>query len=215
MALGAVGAALALLFASASAQAVDHAMRLQQIIGSAKIAANEKRYDLALQKLRALEDGVAQWREHVHRAIAEAAEAEAPAHAAEESEPPEPSIDFEVNVTFTPPKCPRKSMEGSVMKVHYVGQLVKTKKTFASSFHTGSMPYRFTLGSDEVLGAWNEGLVGMCEGERRRLMVPWTMGYGAKGDKGVPPYSDLRYDFELVELNNPKIPKAKKSKSEL
>lgn len=48
------------------------------------------------------------------------------------------------------------------------------------------------LGSDEVLDAWNQGLVGMCEGERRRLLVPWTMGYGAKGDKGVPPYSDLR-----------------------
>ena len=54
------------------------------------------------------------------------------------------------------------------------------------------MPLRFTLGGDEVINAWNTGLVGMCEGERRRLMVPWTMGFGAKGDKGVPPYSDLQ-----------------------
>ncbi|KAL3901673.1 MAG: hypothetical protein SGPRY_012245, partial [Prymnesium sp.] len=79
-----------------------------------------------------------------------------------------------------------------------------------------STPFRFTLGSEEVLDAWNQGLGGMCEGERRRLLVPWEMGYGAKGDKGVPPYSDLRYDFELVELSNPKIPKSKsKKKSEL
>jgi FKBP-type peptidyl-prolyl cis-trans isomerase 2 len=54
------------------------------------------------------------------------------------------------------------------------------------------MPFRFVLGSDEVIAAWNDGLVGMCEGERRRLMVPWAMGYGAKGGKGVPPYSDLQ-----------------------
>jgi len=49
----------------------------------------------------------------------------------------------------------------------------------------------------------------MCEGERRRLMVPWAMGYGEKGTKGVPPYSDLQYDFELTELSLPKIPKTK------
>ena len=59
------------------------------------------------------------------------------------------------------------------------------------------------------------GLDGMCEGERRRIMVPWDMGYGVKGTKGVPPYSDLQYDFELVELSLPKIPKSKKGKSEL
>ena len=54
------------------------------------------------------------------------------------------------------------------------------------------MPLRFVLGSDEVIDAWNQGLLGMCEGERRRLMVPWSMGFGAKGDKGVPPYADLQ-----------------------
>ena len=102
------------------------------------------------------------------------------------------------------------------MKVHYVGKLVATGKIFTSSFHTGSQPFRFTLGSDEVISAWNQGLTDMCEGERRRLMVPWDMAYGAKGTKGVPPYSDLQYDFELVELSVPKIPKKKgKAKAEL
>ena len=32
-------------------------------------------------------------------------------------------------------------------------------------------------------------------------MVPWHMGYGKAGSKGVPPYSDLQFDFELVELS--------------
>ena len=38
---------------------------------------------------------------------------------------------------------------------------------FASSFHTGSTPFKFKLGSGEVIGAWNDGLLGMCEGARR------------------------------------------------
>ena len=47
------------------------------------------------------------------------------------------------------------------------------------------------------------------------MMVPWNLAYGKEGSKGVPPYSDVQYDFELTELSNPKIPKGRKSKSEL
>jgi len=195
------------------AQGVDHAMKLQQIIGSAKIAASESKFDNALSKLDALEKSVAEWRKHLQDAKVAAT---APAEPEREPEPPAESIEFEVNITHTPKKCTRKAEEGAVMKVHYVGKITKTKKIFASSFHTGSLPYRFILGSDEVIDAWNQGLLGMCEGERRRLMVPWSMGYGAKGqkEKGVPPYADLQFDFELAELSNPKIPKSKK-KTEL
>jgi hypothetical protein len=39
-----------------------------------------------------------------------------------------------------------------------------TKKMFASSFHTGSTPFKFKLGSSEVVDGWNRGLLGMCEG---------------------------------------------------
>ena len=46
-------------------------------------------------------------------------------------------------------------------------------------------------------------------------MVPWHMALGEKGTNGVPPFSDLQYDFELVELSVPKIPKAKGTKGEL
>jgi hypothetical protein len=60
-----------------------------------------------------------------------------------------------------------------------------------------------------VVEAWNKGLVGMCEGERRRLIVPWDLGYGTKGGKGVPPYSELQYDFELQELSGVKTREAR------
>jgi FKBP-type peptidyl-prolyl cis-trans isomerase len=167
---------------------------------------------VALAKIQQLRTELAQWQE----SISAAKDADdAPTAPVAVTGPPAESVPYSINTTFAPPKCPRKSVEGATMKVHYVGKLVATGKIFASSFHTGSQPFRFTLGSDEVLSAWNQGLDGMCEGERRRLMVPWHMAFGEKGTNGVPPFSDLQYDFELVELSVPKIPKAKGTKGEL
>ena len=186
---------------------VDHGMKLQQTLGSARAAEEAKNYDTALSKLEQISTQLAEWRSAI---VAAQKEAATPAEPAAAPEPPAESIPFSVNSTHVPDKCTRKSEEGAVMKVHYVGKLVATKKIFASSFHTGSQPFRFVLGSDEVISAWNQGLGDMCEGERRRLMVPWDMGYGEKGAKGVPPYSDLQYDFELVELSLPKLSSSKK-----
>ena len=133
------------------------------------------------------------WREALKDAKKQASE---PVAEQAPPEPPAEKIEFSINSTHVPEKCPRQSVAGATMKVHYVGKLLepggKPGKIFASSFHTGSMPFKFTLGSDDVVEGWNKGLGGMCEGERRRLTVPWTMGFGAKGDKGVPPYSDLQ-----------------------
>ena len=172
-----------------------------------------KSYDVALAKVEQLRGELKRWED----AIAAAKDsANAPPAPEAVVEPPAESVPFSANSTHVPAKCTRKSAEGATMKVHYVGKLVATGKIFASSFHTGSQPFRFTLGTDDVISAWNQGLADMCEGERRRLMVPWHMAYGEKGGKGVPPYSDLQYDFELVELSLPKIPKKKgKTKSEL
>ena len=104
--------------------------------------------------------------------------------------------------------APRRLPRSEHLRTHLPpplqGKLIKTNKIFASSFHTGSLPFSFRLGSDDVIEAWNKGLVGMCEGERRRLIVPWDLAYGAEGGKGVPPYSELQYDFELQELSGVK-----------
>jgi len=191
---------------------VDHFVKLHQTLGSTSVAAQAKNYDLAMSKIDDMVELMGKWR----AALAAAKQqAESPPEQEAAPEPPAESVEFSINATHVPDKCPRKSEDGATMKVHYVGKLVATGKIFGSSFHTGSQPFRFHLGSDEVIEAWNKGLVGMCEGERRRLMVPWTMAYGAKGTKGVPPYSDLQYDFELVEVHIPKVPKGKKQKAEL
>ena len=222
-----------LLFVHTS-DAVDHGMKLQQMVGSVRAvrallkltcagaasqpisvlcvtlavwcvraqAEESKNYDTALSKLDALVIQAGEWRAAIEAAKAEA---ETPAEPVAAPEPPAESIEFEMNSTHVPERCPRKSEDGAIMKVHYVGKLISTGKIFASSFHTGSQPLRFVLGSDEVLAAWNQGLGGMCEGERRRLRVPWDMAFGAEGSKGVPPYSDVQYDFELVEMSLPRL----------
>jgi len=189
--------------------AVDHGMKIQQTLGSARAAAESKNFDTAIAKLDELTQLVGAWREAL---LADKTDAAAPADPVAAPEPPAESVEFSVNSTHIPFKCQRKSEDGAVMKVHYVGKLIATGKIFASSFHTGSQPFRFVLGSEEVIAGWNQGLGDMCEGERRRLMVPWDLAHGEKGAKGVPPYSDVQYDFELVELSLPKI--ASKSKKQ-
>lgn len=190
-----------------SSAAVDHAMKLQQTIGMAKIAASNGNYDAALASLDKLQLQLNEWRAAITASATPAPTIE------EKPQPPEQATPFSVNQTFVPEKCSRKSEPGSIMKVHYIGKVIKTGKMFSSSFHTGSQPFRFALGSDEApVAGWNKGLEGMCEGERRRLIVPWDLGYGADGGKGVPPYADLQYDFELVELSNPKAPPPRKNK---
>jgi FKBP-type peptidyl-prolyl cis-trans isomerase len=121
---------------------------------------------------------------------------------------PDPA-EFHVKVTHVPKRCTRTTSNGSTLKVHFVGKLLssgKKGKAFDSSFHTGSMPYKFTLGtaSAKVQG-WNQGLLDMCQGERRTLTIPYTLGYGEKGIAGkVPPYSNLKYMIELVEFSGGK-----------
>merc|ERR1719393_143959 len=166
----------AALFALVSA--VDHGMRLQQTLGSARAAEESKSYDTAFAKLDQMTQQIAEWRTAMETAQREAAE---PAKAAAAPEPPAESVEFSIEDTHVPAKCPRKSENGAVMKVHYVGKLLSTNKIFASSFHTGSMPFRFVLGGDEVIDGWNQGLGDMCEGGRRRLKVPWDLAYGEKG----------------------------------
>jgi len=204
---------LCLVLGVVHAAEVDYVAKLQQTLGSASIAHRDGNFDGTLAKLDQLQQTLADWRKAV---LEKKAAGATPVEPEKEPEPPAESIEFSMNQTYVPAKCKRKAEEGATMRVHYVGKLLTgSKKMFASSFHTGSTPFKFKLGSSEVVGAWNEGLVGMCEGERRRLMVPWHMGHGKEGSKGVPPYSDLQYDIELIELANPKIPPTKKAKKEL
>jgi peptidylprolyl isomerase len=88
---------------------------------------------------------------------------------------------------------------GDTVKVHYTGTLMNGTK-FDSS-RDGNEPFQFTLGRGEVIKGWDEGVVGMKAGGKRKLTIPAAKAYGASGSPPkIPPNSPLIFDVELVEI---------------
>lgn len=90
------------------------------------------------------------------------------------------------------------AQDGDIVLVHYVGTLDNGTK-FDSSYDNGQ-PIRFTLGQGNVIKGWDQGLVGMVVGEKRRLVIPPSLGYGDKAQGPIPADSTLHFDVELVGL---------------
>jgi len=90
--------------------------------------------------------------------------------------------------------------------VQYTGWLYEatapdTKgKQFDSSSSTGQ-PFRFTVGAGQVIRGWDQGVVGMKVGGRRRLIIPAELAYGDSGAGGViPPGATLVFDVDLAGI---------------
>lgn len=105
-----------------------------------------------------------------------------------------------ISVQYAPLTCDRKSAVGDTLSMHYVGELGDgSRKQFDSSFERNK-PFSFTLGRGEVIKGWDQGLVGMCVGERRRLTIPSELGYGAGGTNGIPGGSVLIFETALLSI---------------
>jgi FKBP-type peptidyl-prolyl cis-trans isomerase len=111
--------------------------------------------------------------------------------------------EFGVNTTYSPRQCARRAAPGHRVRVHYVGKLLANGRTFTSTFHTGSIPKRFILGSDSEPVGLSRGIAGMCVDERRSITVPWALAFGDSGEPslGVPPRADVQFFVELVSAS--------------
>lgn len=88
---------------------------------------------------------------------------------------------------------------GKVLEVHYSGWLAKNGVKFDSSID--DRPFTFRLGTGDAIKGWDEGLIGMKVGGRRRLVIPPELGFGKQGvGSVVPPNSVLIYEFELLAV---------------
>jgi len=92
---------------------------------------------------------------------------------------------------------------GSQCKVHYTGYLSedgKRGKKFDSSVDRKE-PFSFVIGVGQVIPGWDEGVMSMKVGGKRKLIIPAKLGYGARGAGGViPPNATLLFDVELLDV---------------
>ena len=87
---------------------------------------------------------------------------------------------------------------GKKITVNYVGTLTDGVK-FDSSYDRGQ-PFTFTLGAGQVIQGWDQGLVGMKVGGKRKLTIPPELGYGNQAVGVIPANSTLVFEVELLKV---------------
>ena len=98
---------------------------------------------------------------------------------------------------ITKPGTGVQAKAGDTVSVHYTGTLTDGTK-FDSSRDRGE-PIEFPLGAGRVIKGWDEGIAKMKVGEQAILVIPPSIGYGARGAGGViPPDATLIFIVELV-----------------
>jgi len=87
---------------------------------------------------------------------------------------------------------------GDHVYVNYLGTLTNGTK-FDSSYDRGQ-PIDFDLGTGYVIKGWDQGLIGMKVGGKRKLVIPPSLGYGARANGAIPANSTLVFEVELVKI---------------
>ena len=106
---------------------------------------------------------------------------------------------LKVEYISKPDSCDKVARSGDMLSMHYVGTLESGAK-FDSSYDR-SEPFKFQIGVGQVIKGWEEGVLGMCVGEKRKLIVPPALGYGDQGAGDIiPGGATLYFEVELIEI---------------
>lgn len=93
-----------------------------------------------------------------------------------------------------------EARSGMMVQMHYTGWLEDGTK-FQSSLDSGQ-PFAFQLGRGQVIQGWEKGVVGMREGGRRKLEIPFPLAYGRRGRPPmIPRNANLVFEVELIAVS--------------
>ena len=91
-----------------------------------------------------------------------------------------------------------EAKKGDKLSVYYAGELEDGTQFDARE---EGEPLIFTLGDRQVIPGWDQGLVGMKVGEKRKLVIPPELAYGEQGKPGIiPPNAVLIFRVELLGI---------------
>ncbi|GAB3046838.1 FKBP-type peptidyl-prolyl cis-trans isomerase [Acinetobacter apis] len=105
----------------------------------------------------------------------------------------------ELNVVDLVEGTGKAVVKGALITTHYTGWLADG--TVFDSSHMRNRYFECVIGTGRVIQGWDQGLMGMKVGGKRRLHVPSTLAYGERqmGQK-IPPHSDLLFEIELFDV---------------
>ena len=90
----------------------------------------------------------------------------------------------------------------SKVSVHYIGKL-EDNTIFDSSYERGQF-FDFQIGVRQVILGWETGLLGMKEGGKRTIFIPYELAYGEIGAGNlIPPKSNLIFEIEVIKVIPP------------
>ncbi len=91
----------------------------------------------------------------------------------------------------------------SKVSVHYIGRL-EDNNEFDNSYKR-NQPFHFQIGVRQVILGWETGLLGMKEGGKRTIFIPYKLAYGESGAGDlIPPKSNLIFEIEILKVVPPK-----------
>lgn len=114
--------------------------------------------------------------------------------------------ELKIEVTHKPENCERLTKKHDMLSMHYRGMLESDGSEFDSSY-SRKEPFKFQLGTGQVIRGWDQGLLDMCVGEKRILTIPSHLAYGENGagDK-IPPKATLKFEVELHKIEDGESP---------
>lgn len=116
-----------------------------------------------------------------------------------------PALTFAQNLDISvtrPVECTRKTQNGDTVSMKYKGTLTDGTQ-FDSNLDSGR-PFEFKLGAHQVIDGWDQGLLGMCIGEGRKLTIPPGLAYGNQRVGPIPAGSTLIFETELLGIKGVK-----------